>query len=186
MLLGVDRPPHRRRAALIAAPLVAGVLALAATPRPTLADQSNTRLAPVASTRQAALNAAVGRIPGYRRHGSARWLVSTKYGHWGVTNWYTNTVYISPAVPARYLDSVVRHEWSHILEARDYRLNIPAAVAALNRHFGGAGSTGIRGAEYAADCMAIQLGATWTYYTSCREPSWQRAARRLLGGMRLR
>jgi hypothetical protein len=158
------------------------VIALSLMPSGALAARST----PATGTNSSSLKAAVGRIPGYRRHRPAQWDVSRRYSQWGTTNWYANTVYISPSVPRRYLDSVVRHEWSHIVEARDYGLNIPAAVAALNRTFGGAGSTGLRGAEYAADCMAIQLGATWTYYTSCHTPSWRRAAARLLAGHRLR
>ena len=138
------------------------------------------------STTAGTLRAAVARIPGYRAHRPAQWVVSTRYAHWGVTNWYRNTVYISPSVPPRYLDSVVRHEWSHILQARDYHLNLPLAVWELNRTFGGPGKSGIRGAEYAADCMAIQLGATWTYYTSCGRPAWRHAATLLLRGRELR
>jgi hypothetical protein len=138
------------------------------------------------STTAGSLRAAVARIPGYRLHRPARWVVSTQYPRWGITNWNRNTVYISPSVPSYYLDSVVRHEWSHILQARDYHLNIPLAVRQLNRAFGGPGKSGIRGAEYAADCMAIQLGATWTYYTSCRRPAWRHAATLLLHGRELR
>jgi hypothetical protein len=160
----------------------AAVIALSLVPSSALAARS----VPATGTGWNSLNAAVGRIPGYHRHRPAKWLVSRRYSHWGITNWYSNTVYISPSVPRPYLDSVVRHEWSHILEARAYHLNIPAAVAALNRRFGGGGSNGLRGAEYAADCMAIQLGATWTYYTSCRTPAWRRAAARLLAGHELR
>jgi hypothetical protein len=137
------------------------------------------------STTTRSLRAAVARIPGYWAHRPARWVVSTRYPHWGVTNWYDNTVYISPSVPASYLDAVVRHEWSHIIQARDYHLDIPLAVNALNRAFGGPGNSGIRGAEYAADCMAIQLGARWTYYTDCGRPAWRSAAARLLGGHEL-
>jgi hypothetical protein len=34
--------------------------------------------------------------------------------------------------------------------------------------------------------MAIQLGATWTYYTSCGRPAWRHAATLLLHGRELR
>jgi hypothetical protein len=128
----------------------------------------------------------VGRIPGYRGRRPARWVISGRYpGTWGVTDWYHDTIYISPSVPTGYLPSVVRHEWSHELSVRDYGGDVAAAVRAMNHVFGGPGSTGIRGAEYAADCMAIRLGATWTHYTTCRRPSWRYAAARLLRGQRI-
>jgi hypothetical protein len=128
----------------------------------------------------------VGRIPGYRYHSPARWVISNRYpGTWGVTDWYHDTIYISPSVPTSYLPSVVRHEWSHELSVRAYGGNVAAAVRAMNHVFGGPGRTGIRGAEYAADCMAIQLGATWTHYTTCRLPSWRAAASQLLHGHRI-
>ena len=128
----------------------------------------------------------VSRIPGYSSRRPARWVISNRYpGTWGVTDWYHDTIYISPSVPAGYLPSVVRHEWSHELSVRAYGGDVAAAVRAMNRTFGGPGKTGIRGAEYAADCMAIQLGATWTHYTTCPDPSWRHAAARLLRGHRL-
>ena len=84
-------------------------------------------------------------------------MISNRYpGTWGVTDWYHDTIYISPSVPTGYLPSVVRHEWSHELSVRAYGGDVAGAVRAMNRGFGGPGATGIRGAEYAADCMAIQ------------------------------
>lgn len=128
----------------------------------------------------------VSRIPGYRTRRPARWVISNRYpGTWGVTDWYHDTIYISPSVPTGYLPSVVRHEWSHELSVRAYGGDVAAAVRAMNRVFGGPGATGIRGAEYAADCMAIQLGATWTHYTTCQPSSWRYAAAQLLRGRRL-
>ena len=134
----------------------------------------------------AALHRAISGIPGYRGHQPARWRISGKYGsNWGTADWYHDTIYISPRVPAPYLPSVVRHEWSHELSVRAYGGDVAAAVRAMNRVFGGPGATGMRGAEYAADCMAIRLGATWTHYTSCRNPAWSRAAARLVRGHRI-
>ena len=134
----------------------------------------------------AALHRAVSGIPGYRAHRPASWRISSRYGsNWGTANWFTDTIYISPRVPSRYLPSVVRHEWSHELSVRAYGGQVNAAVRAMNRTFGGSGATGLRGAERAADCMAIRLGATWTHYTGCRNPEWQRAAARLVHGQRI-
>lgn len=134
----------------------------------------------------AAVRFDAARIPGYRSRKPARWVLSNRYpGTWGVTDWYHDTIYISPSVPTSYLPSVVRHEWSHELSVRAYGGDVAAAVRAMNRVFGGPGTTGIRGAEYAADCMAIELGATWTHYTTCQPPHWRYAAATLLRGRRL-
>ena len=86
---------------------------------------------------------------------------------------------ISPSVPLRRLDAVVRHEWSHVLQSRAYGGDTPAMLAALDASFGP------RGVEVAADCMARQLGATWTHYTACADPRWRAAAATLLAGRRL-
>lgn len=170
-----------------AALLVFGAAPSLAAPARAIPQDGATRVVGLqGSTTQSSLRAAVSRIPSYRAHRPARWVVSARTPRWGQTDWFHNTIYISPSVPGYYLDSVVRHEWSHILQARDYHLHIRLAVKALNRTFGGPGHTGIRGAEYAADCMAIQLGATWTYYTACRRPTWRHAAIRLLHGQELR
>jgi hypothetical protein len=77
---------------------------------------------------------------------------------------------------------VVRHEWSHILSVRAYGGSYTAMMAATDRVFGG---SGMAGAERAADCMAIQLGATWTNYTSCSNSAWRAGASTLLSGRRL-
>ena len=127
------------------------------------------------------LDAAIERIPTYHSH-AARWIVSGRYGHWGTTDWFHDTLYISPTVPPGYLYDVAVHEWSHELSVLDYDGNVPAAVAAMNRHFGG---SGLVGAERAADCMAILQGAHWTHYTSCADRRWRSAATRLLRGRRL-
>jgi len=164
------------------------VLILLASALPTAAvarDRPDATLHPAAQTSSPALRAAVLRIPGYARHRPAQWVVSSRYPSWGVTDWYRNTVYISPSVPPAYLDAVVRHEWSHILSVRAYHGDVAAAVRAMNRRFGGAGATGLRGAEVAADCMARELGARWTHYTACQSWRWRLAARRLLAGHEL-
>lgn len=144
------------------------------------------RVAPVARvatrpTGWSLLDAAIGRIPSYHSH-AARWVVSSRYGHWGTTDWYHDTLYIAPTVPSGYLYDVAAHEWSHELSVLDYNGNVPAAVAAMNRYFGG---SGLVGAERAADCMAILQGAHWTHYTSCTDRHWRSAAARLLRGRRL-
>jgi hypothetical protein len=129
----------------------------------------------------AALDSAIARIPGYRP-GTARWVVSSRYGHWGTADWYHDTLYISPSVPSGYLYDVAVHEWSHELSVLDYGADVSAAVSAMNRYFGG---SGLVGAERAADCMAILQGATWTHYTSCSSSRWRSGAAALLHGHRL-
>ena len=127
------------------------------------------------------LMGAVARIPGYSSHAPTRWVATSRYGHYGATDLGTGVVYVNPSVPSSLLDSVVRHEWSHVLTMRVYGGNVSAALAGTRAVFGG---SGITGAERAADCMAIRLGATWTHYTSCSDPAWRAAAGRLLAGRR--
>jgi hypothetical protein len=129
-----------------------------------------------------ALQRAIARIPGYSAHRPAHWVSTSRYGHYGATDLASNNIYISPSVPSSKLDSVVRHEWSHILSVRAYGGSYSAMMSATNRVFGGSGMTG---AERAADCMAIQLGASWTHYTSCSNSQWRAAATKLLSGRRL-
>jgi hypothetical protein len=177
----------RTAAGAAAALLLLGAAPAQAAPAGPMPVDGAARLVSVqGSTTMSSLRAAVGRIPGYRAHRPARWVVTASCPNWGQTDWYHNTICISPGVPGYYLDSVVRHEWSHILQARDYHLNISLLVRALDHRFGGPGKSGIRGAEYSADCMAIELGATWTYYTRCAPPAWRRAAAQLLHGRALR
>jgi hypothetical protein len=133
---------------------------------------------PAAPRPSGSLAVAVSRIPGYSAHRPAHWVLTSRYGHWGATDLGANTIYISPSVPASKLDSVVRHEWSHILTIRAYG-GVRAALAGTNRAFGG---SGMLGAERAADCMARELGATWTSYTSCTSGAWRAAAARILAG----
>jgi hypothetical protein len=134
-----------------------------------------------ALTTQQRMQQAVARIPGYRA-GGASWVLSTRYGSWGTADWYHDRVYVSPNVPASRMYDVVSHEWSHLLSVQDYAGNVDAATAAMNRWFGGSDLTG---AERAADCMAKQLGAVWTHYTSCGDAHWREGARLLLSGQPL-
>ncbi len=128
-----------------------------------------------------ALNAAIARIPGYSPRG-IRWTVSSRYGHWGATDMATGQIFISPALSPGLLDSVVRHEYSHIVTVRAYGGDWRTAKSAANATFGGTGRTGV---ERAADCMARALGASFTHYTSCTRADWQAGAARLLAGRRL-
>lgn len=124
---------------------------------------------------------AVGRIPGSQAE-TAHWVLSSSYGHWGTADWYNNTVYVSPSVPSARMYDVVVHEWSHLLSVRDYAGNVDAATAAMNGWFGG---SDLVGAERAADCMALQLGASWTHYTSCNDAHWRAGAARLVAGQQV-
>jgi hypothetical protein len=123
----------------------------------------------------------VGRIPGYLP-GSARWVVSDQYGSWGTADWYHGVVYVSPRVPRARLYDVAAHEWSHLVSVRPYAGQVDEAVAAMNAYYGG---SRLVGAERAADCMALLLGATWTHYTSCPDARWRDGARRLIRGEQL-
>ena len=155
-----------------------------AAPRPSRQRESSTHTAavhravrePSGPTGWAQLDSAIARIPSYRAH-SARWVVSSRYGHWGTADWYHDTLYIEPTVPSAYLYDVAVHEWSHELSVIDYNGNVAVAVAAMNRYFGG---SGLIGAERAADCMAILQGARWTHYTMCTNTYWRAGAAVLL------
>jgi hypothetical protein len=124
---------------------------------------------------------AVSRIPGYRT-GDAVWSITPSFGHWGVADIYSGVVYLSPRVPANRVYDVVAHEWSHLLSVKAYDGDVNGALDAMNGYFGG---SGLVGAERAADCMARQLGATWTHYTPCTSSTWRAGARRLLAHERL-
>lgn len=136
---------------------------------------------PAGPTTWPALNVAIARIPGYRP-GRVRWVVGSVAGHWGATDWYHATLYVSPRAPLGYLYDVAVHEWSHELSVLDYGGDVDAATTAMNAYFGG---SGLAGAERAADCMSVLDGATWTHYTSCPDAGWRAGARRLLEGRRV-
>jgi hypothetical protein len=131
-------------------------------------------------TSWAALNAAIARIPTYYP-GGAKWVVENT-GWWGTSDWFNDVIYVSPTVPESKLYDVASHEWSHIKSVHDYGGAVSTAKSAMAAYFGG-GPT--MGPEYAADCMALLQGATWTNYTSCSNPTWRAGARLLLEGHRL-
>ena len=174
-----DRPARadaQRRRAHMPEPAAAAPSAAGRAPSPAAsAARTGTRQQPHT------LAAAVARIPGNQAEG-ARWVARAYRGHWGATDWYRNTIYISPRTPPSRLYSVVAHEWSHLVQVRAYGGNVAAAVRAMTERFGG---TGLTGAERAADCMALLQGATWTKYTACADPDWRRSAAVLLQGRRL-
>lgn len=147
-----------------------------ASARPVPARPRRQAAAVAPTTPQQRLARAVTRIPGYQP-GEARWVVTGRFGNWGVADLEHATIYISPDVPARRLYDVAAHEWSHVLSVKAYHGDVDRAVAAMNSTFGGTGLTGV---ERAADCMARLLGARWTHYTSCTDPEWRAGARRLL------
>lgn len=127
------------------------------------------------------LRSALQRLPNYFP-GIVHWKLSASTKHYGTTNWDTNTITISAFTPLNLLYSVIAHEWSHEIQAFVYRRQFWRVVTVMNKHFGGPGTSGQRGVEYAADCMAILQGATWTDYTSCHDPKWRHEAKRLLHG----
>lgn len=122
------------------------------------------------------LRASLDRLPGYRP-GDAVFQVRRGLPSWGIADLRAGRVYVSSSVPASRMYDVVAHEWSHILSVRAYDGDVAAALAAMRETFGGSGMTG---AERAADCMAREVGARWTHYTSCQDDDWRAAARRLL------
>jgi hypothetical protein len=154
-----------------------------ATPRPVRVGTTHvaTRSKTVSLTPQQKMMRAVDRIPGYQS-GEAVWAITPGLGNWGLAGMGSSVVYISPTVPSNRMYDVVAHEWSHILSAKVYDNDINSALAAMNAYFGG---SGLVGAERAADCMALQLGATWTHYTPCTDAHWRAGATRLLSRQRL-
>src|SRR3954463_14069934 len=118
-----------------------------APPRVHVVAHRATPPAPSGPTSWAALNTAIARIPTYHA-GTSRWIVSGRYGHWGTTDWYHDTLYISPAVPGDRLYDVAVHEWSHELSVLDYRGDVDAAVKAMTRYFGGSGLIGAGSAAH--------------------------------------
>jgi hypothetical protein len=140
---------------------------------------------PQRTVHHANLMDAINGLPDYYA-GFVHWKLSTDWKHYGTTDWATNTITISAFTPLNLLYSVVAHEWSHEVQAYDYHPNEVELVQQLNRHFGGPGSTGERGVEFSADCMAILQGATWTHYTACHNKTWRHDARVLLEGKKLK
>lgn len=122
------------------------------------------------------LQTALDRLPGYRP-GEAEFVITPGLGYWSMTNLATGRVYVSSSVPADRVYDVVAHEWSHVVSLRTYNGDVRKSVRAMKKHFGG---KGMLGAERAADCMARELGAQWTFYTACEDKHWQAAAQKLL------
>ena len=170
--------------AVAATVLVATVLLAAVAQATTVTSVTGSRIAKAAHgpTKWKALNAAIARIPTYHR-GDARWVVSNKYDYWGTADWYHDVLYVDPDVPVARLYDVAAHEWSHELSVLDYGGRVNRAKRAMNRYFGG---HGLVGAERAADCMALEQGAVWTHYTTCRNVHWRAGARRLVNGKHLK
>jgi hypothetical protein len=129
-----------------------------------------------------ALNSAIARIPNYRRGVVTAWIVGNPYGHLGTTNLRTRQIYMSRVVPPSRLYSVVAHEYAHALSVVNYAGELGRLDAGLAKHFR-AGKKLNR--EYVADCMARQLGASWTYYIGCSDRRWRAAATTMLRGRRL-
>jgi len=169
------RPPARTvRQSVVAPPRPVPVPHAPARP-----DSGTAIAARTGPTGWAQLDAAIARIPAARE---AHWYVSAAWGFWGTADWYHDAIYVAPTVPPDRLYDVAVHEWSHLLSVRDYAGDVSAAIVAMNRVFGG---TDLVGPERAADCMAIEQGATWTDYTPCADSGWRAAAARLVAGERL-
>ena len=137
-----------------------------------------------ARTSWPALNAAIARIPGYR-DGIARWHVTSRYGHYGITDANqpgAANIYISPTVPADKLYSVAAHEYGHAVVIANYGTGYGPYTRYSRDMVAWFGGTTVTGLERAADCIALRLGATWTNYTGCGDPHWQEGARILLRG----
>jgi hypothetical protein len=135
---------------------------------------------PSGPTSWGVLNAAIARIPTYHP-GAATWVIKDT-GYWGTSDWYHDIIYISPTVPDDRVFDVAVHEWSHLLSIDDYGGNVNAAIVAMDAWYG---ADGMMGAEYAADCMAIEQGADWTNYTSCTSTHWRQGAQLLVAGKQL-
>ena len=128
-----------------------------------------------------AMHEAVARIPWYRP-GVATWVVYPRLANYGVTDRERRVIYISPRTPRALLYSVVAHEWGHVISTTGYA-NLSAADAAVTRWFGIPSAS--RAIEIAADCIARDLGATWTHYTACTDRHWRYGARYLMVGWQL-
>jgi hypothetical protein len=164
---------------------VAGAAAVAAIASTVSIYPTSAAAAPARTVRHANLLQSIQTLPDYFP-GVVHWHLSTSTKHYGTTDWDTSTITISAFTPLTLLYSVVAHEWSHEIQAYDYRGDLWAGVKAMDRSFGGGGKSGQRGIEYAADCMAILQGATWTDYTPCHSKVWRRDAHRLLAGHKLK
>ena len=90
---------------------------------------------------------------------SANW-VFARNGSWGASDGHI--IYIDPNVPADKRFSVMVHEYSHVLQVRLYG-SLAESIAAMSALVGNS-PTDFSANESMADCMALQLGATWINY----------------------
>ena len=137
-----------------------------------------------ARTSWAALNQAIARIPGYR-DGIAHWHVTSRFGHYGITDANqpgAANIYISPNVPLSKLYSVAAHEYGHAVVIANYGTGYGPYTRYSRDMVAWFGGTTVTGLERAADCIALRLGATWTNYTGCGDAHSQEGARILLRG----
>ncbi len=169
------KPPARAAAHKVrkpaAAPKVSRPAPVAAAPR----------VRRPAATPEQLMRRAINRLPNYRS-GVAEFILKPGLSNWGIADLTNGIIYIAPRVPAKRMYDVVAHEWAHVLSMTAYDGDVQAALDAMNAYYGG---SGLAGAEKAPDCMARELGATWTHYTSCSKASWRTGARRLLAGQAL-
>jgi hypothetical protein len=185
------RAAARKAAALRAAKARAQAEARAKAAKERAArSAARARTSPVAAparTSWPALNQAIARIPGYRE-GIARWHVTSRYGHYGITDANqpgAANIYISPTVPASKLYSVAAHEYGHAVVVANYGTGYGPYTEYSRDMVNWFGGDRVTGLERAADCIALRLGATWTNYTGCSDAHWQEGARILLRGGRL-
>lgn len=172
----VVRTPARKAARVVH---VARVVHKTRTPK---AKPAAPRRAPrPAFTPEQLMRRAIARIPGYRP-GVAVFTLEQHLSNWGIAELQGGTISIAARVPANRMYDVVAHEWSHVLSMQAYGGDVQQAMDAMNSFFGG---SGLAGAEKAADCMARELGATWTHYTPCSNSTWRAGARRLIAGQAL-
>ncbi len=155
----------------------------AADPTPAPAEQETPAAdpAPADETRLAedssAANWMEALIPEVDPGGEANWVFERK-GGWGASDGHTN--YIDPNVPSDKRFSVMVHELGHVKQVEVYG-SLTASVAAMSAIIGG-GSTNVSANEKTADCIALELGATWINY-GCPD-SLRDAASAVLAGHR--
>ena len=108
-------------------------------------------------------------------------MAHVKGGWWGWTDYDgTGTVTIDPNMPAVEVRDLLLHEWGHIQMFTVYEGDWQASRAEADAVFGAD-----QGEEYAADCIAVLLGATSTTVTDCADLQHRAAAQLLLDGERL-
>ncbi len=116
-------------------------------------------------------------IPQVDPGNTAHWVLQ-RNGGWGASDGHT--IYLDPDMPAENRFSVMVHEYSHVLQVRQYG-SLAASAAALSAVIGDDPSS-ITANESTADCMALMQGATWIGY-GC-DDALRPAATALLAGRR--